>query len=309
MVRSNTDLLNKIKRKAYIPISQNTFTDAELLEVATEEMRGVVLPAILSARQEYYVYKDTSNTLTGEQNQTFNMPYRAIGLNLRELSVTIGGQERNLPRLDIEDRVYQYGGGSVFGFDITNNQINVRGANTGTLNIYYYLRPGDLIDPSNARQITNVDSANRQVTVSSLVTGWSTSTVFDVIKYTPGFDHKAIDLTITGADSGTGIITFTNDLPTESWKQFQIGDWLVQAEKSPVPQLPLEWHEYLAEAVTAYVMESQGDSEGFARAEKRKEELKKQAIDTISPRVDGESKKIVPRRNRGRVVFNSWRWF
>lgn len=306
VLRSNDDLLAKIKRRAYVPVSQTTFTDADLLEVATEEMRSVILPSILDTREEYYVFKDTSNALDGTRNQTFNIPYRAVGMQLREVSATIGGSERNLPRLDLEDRVYEDIGGSLYGFDLTSNQINVRGTNQGTLNLYYYLRPGDLISASSARQITAVDSANRQVTVSSIVSGWDTSTVFDVIKGDPGFDYKAIDQAVSGVDSGTGIITFTEEFPTEAWKQFAVGDWIVQAEYSPVPQIPLEWQEYLAEAVCCYIMESQGDAEAFARAQARKQELKKSAMSMISPRVDGQSKKIVPRRNRGRNFYNSF---
>ena len=139
--RTTDDLLNKIKRRAFIPSSQSTFTDEELLEVATEELHGVIVPDIIKTREDYFVFKDTSSTLDGSSNQTFNIPDRAVGLQLREVSVTSGGSERNIPRLDIEDRVYQNVGGNVYGFDITSNQINLFGGCTGTLNLYYYLRP------------------------------------------------------------------------------------------------------------------------------------------------------------------------
>ena len=253
------------------------------------------------------VYKDSRYALNGQQNQTFNIPHRAVGMQLREISATIGGQEINMPRYDIEDRIYENGGGNVFGFDLTNNQINVRGSGSGTMNIYYYLRPGDLVKSNQARQIQVIDAVNKQLTVASPPSTWSTATKFDVIRSVAGYGHKSIDLTINNIDSATGLITFDADFPADGWQAFEVGDWLAVAEQSPVPQIPLEWQEYLAESVVCYIMSSIGDAEGFNRASARKEELKKLALDTISARVDGQSRKIVPRRNRGAYMFDTWR--
>ena len=304
-IRTTDDLLNKIKRRAFIPTSQATFTDDELLEIATEELHGVIVPNIMKTREDYFVYKDTSSQLTGQKNPIFNIPARAVGLQLREVSITVGNTEQNVPRLDIEDRAYQDAGGYIYGFDITNNQVNLRGSNTGTLNMYYYLRPGDLVKSTNARSIVSVDAPNKQITVATIPSGWTTNTKFDVIKSTAGFDTKSISMTINAIDAGSGLITFDNDFPTESWRVLEAGDWLIEAEKSPVPQIPLEWQEYLAEAVVCYIMESMGDSEGFERSRVRKEELKTNATSVISGRVDGQSKKLVPRRNRGSSIYDS----
>ena len=306
MIRTTDDLLKKIKKKSFIPTSQSTFTDEELLEIATEEMNGIIVPTILSTRQDYYVYKDESSILDGTQNQTFNIPHRASGMQVREVSATIGGTERNMPRFDIEDRIYDGSGGSVFGFDITNNQINVKGSSRGVLNLYYYLRPGDLVKSTQSRRVLSVDVALKQIVVANFLSTWTTSTVFDVIKDKPGFDHKAINLSVSSLDSGTGTITFNEDLPSATWAAIVAGDWLTEAETSPVPQLPIEWQEYLAEAVTAYMMESIGDAEAFTRSVGRKEELKKLALSSISPRVDGQSRKSVPRRNRGSYIYTRW---
>lgn len=309
MIRTTDDLLKKIKKKSFIPTSQSTFTDEELLEIATEEMNGIIVPTILSAREEYYVYKDDSFVLDGTRNQVFNIPYRATGMQVREISATVGGVERNMARYDIEDRIYQRVGGTLYGFDITNNQINVKGSNRGSLNMYYYLRPGDLVRSTQSRNVLSVDTSLKQIVVANFLSTWTTSTSFDVIKAKPGFDHKVINLTVASLDSGTGTVTFNEDLPTEAWRAIEAGDWLTEAETSPVPQLPIEWQEYLAEAVTAYMMESIGDAEAFNRSVARKEELKKLALASIAPRVDGQSRKSVPRRNRGAYIYSEfWRY-
>jgi len=306
VIRTTDDLLKKIKKKSFIPTSQSTFTDEELLEIATEEMNGIIVPTILNTRQEYYVYKDESSILDGTQDQTFNIPHRAAGMQVREVSVTVGGNERNMARFDLEDRIYDGARGSVFGFDITNNQINVKGSGRGVLNMYYYLRPGDLVKSTQSRRVISVDVSLKQIVVANFLSTWTSSTLFDVIKDKPGFDHKAINLSVAALDSGTGTITFNEDLPTATWAAIAAGDWLTEAETSPVPQLPIEWQEYLAESVTAYMMESIGDAEAFTRSVGRKEELKKLALSSISPRVDGQSRKSVPRRNRGSYIYTGW---
>lgn len=303
MVMTTDKLLDKIRRRAFIPASQSTFTDEELLEIASEELHGVIVPDIIKTREDYFVYKDSSSVLDGTRNQTFNIPNRAVGLQLREVSVTVGGRERNVPRLDIEDRAYQDAGGYIYGFDITSNQINLRGGNSGTLNLYYYLRPGALVKSTQARQV--VSKTSNSVTLASFVSTWTASTKFDIVKATGGFDYRSVDLTVDILDSGTFTITFNEDLPTDAWQAIEVGDWVVESQYSPVPQIPQEWQEYLAEAVVAYIMESIGDSEGFQRAQARKEELRKNALTIISSRVDGESKKIVPRRNRINGIYDS----
>jgi len=296
-------LLSQIKRKAFIPSSQSTFDNSDLLALATDELQGILVPEILSVREEYYVYKHEVTLNGSVTDQVVDIPARAVGMQLREVSVTVGGVERNMPRYDIEDRIYNDVGGNVYGFDITNNQLTIKGSQPGTLNLYYYLQPGTLIQTSAAGRITNIDTANKQVTVSNLPSDWTTSTEFDFIKHKPGFDNQGADQTISAIDSSGLIITFDDDLPDD----IVVNDWLCEASFSPVPQIPVEFFQYLAEAVVAVVMESQGDQEGFVRAERRKNELKGHALKIISPRVDGQSMKFVPRNNRGSHVYTQWR--
>ncbi len=304
MVKTNTQLIETIKRKSYIPADQNTFTDQELLDIANEELQSIVVPEILSTREDYLVRKDTVN-LTGQTGQVLDIPSRAVGQQLRELTVTLGNVEHNLARYDIEDRVYDNVGGNIYGFDLTGNQINLKGAMTGILNIYYYLRPGNLTEVKNARQITAIDTGANTITVAALPSTWSTASIFDVVKGKPGFDFKQLSLTVSAIDTGTNTITFNESLNSSGWDALIVGDWLTLEETSPIAQIPTEWQNYLAEAATAFIMESQGDSQGFDKAMMRKEELYKNAVKMISPRVDGQSRRFVPRRNRGAFTFNS----
>ena len=50
------DLIRSIKRRAFIPNSQETFTDEDLLEMATEEVNIGLVPLIQRMHEEHLVY-------------------------------------------------------------------------------------------------------------------------------------------------------------------------------------------------------------------------------------------------------------
>lgn len=299
------DLLDQIKRKAFIPDSQATFTDAELLGVATDEIHNTILPDVLSTREEYYVYKQDLNLVQGITE--FPIPDRAVGMRLREVSMVVGGVERNLPRYDIEDRAYDDAAGRLYGFYLQNNTINIFGNETGTLRLYYYLRPGKLVVTNDAAQVTAVDLVLNTVTLTKIPNGWSTGINVDIIGHKSGFDVKDLSNAITNI---TGlVVTLANPIPLkqDTTSAVEVNNWITLEDTSPIPQMPVEFFQYLAEAATAYIMESLGDAEGYGRAQKRMEQMRDKAQRIISPRVDGQSKKLVPRRNRGSSTFANWR--
>jgi hypothetical protein len=307
-VYSTASLLATIKRKAFIPSTQETFTDEDLLAIATEEMHNTLLPAILNTREEYYVVRQTIPLVSGIKNMSYDIPSRAVGMGLRELSQTVGGVERNMPRMEIEDKVYDDFSSNSCGFYIKNNTIYTFGTQDGDLNMYYYLRPGDLVKTDEATTIVSYDSDNKQIVVANVPSGWTTGTVIDVVNNKPGFDTRMISNTIASVSGTT--ITLSEAFPTRNNGDSLVaaGMWVTQEETSPVPQIPVEFFQYLAEAVTAYVMESQGDQDGYVRAQQRMQQMLTNAQKTISPRVDGESKKFVRRSNRGSFSYNNWRY-
>jgi hypothetical protein len=306
-VYTNATLLATIKRKAAIPAIQETFSDQDLLDVATDEIYNTILPAIMNTREEFYVVKQEV-PLTAPGKSTHQIPSRAIGMGLRELSITTSSIERNMPRYDIEDKIYDNKSGINYGFYLQGNNVHILGQQTGTLNMYFFLRPGHLVTVGEATTITSLDPDNKQMTLNNIPTGWTVGTIVDTINNKPGFDVKQMSNTIT-AISGT-LVTFQDAFTTyeDGSQRSTVGNWISEEETSPVPQMPIEFWQYLAEAVTAYVMESQGDGEAFERSQKRMASMLKNCQKMIAPRVDGEGKKFVSRSMRGSGSFNHWRW-
>ena len=300
-------LLSIIKKRAFIPINQETFDDDDLIAMLSDEMLDEIVPEMLATREEWYVFSEEYSGV--EVGKGVVIPSRAIGGALREISYTQGNQEHNLPRLSLEDKVYQNNQGPIRGFYIENSKVYPMGALNGNLKFYYHLRPGTLIKTSQAGKITAIDTVANTMVLNNIPTSWTTGTKLDVIRATPHFDHVAISLTVS--DISGNVVTFSSSLDADSNSQVKsdisIGMWVAEEGCSPVPQIPVEWFPYLAQAVVSQVLESVGDMEASEKSDKRKKNLKRQALRVLTPRVKGESKKLVPAKNQW-DNFNPW-WF
>lgn len=293
------DLLRMIKSRAFIPVSQETFSDSDLLEMASDELMSQVVPEVLSTREEWYV---TPYAVPVDfDTRSVEIPSRSIGGSLREVSFTDGGLERNLARLSLEDRHNQTLSGPLSAFYVQGNDLMLFGSQTGTLNMYFNCRPGRLVATSIAAAITAVDLDTKTLTVDTVPAEWSTGTVLDIVKAKPHFEYKNLSLTVVNI-SGQDI-EFAETLADD----IALGDWVTPEDTSPAPQIPVEWFQYLAECVVMQVFLSQGDKEAADQSEKKMERLKKSALSLMSPRVQGEARRLVPPKNRGGIFNNRWR--
>lgn len=299
MAYTSDDLIKIIKKRAFIPISQETFSDSDLLEMATDELYSQVVPEVLQTREEWYV-TPYPVAITTDINKV-EIPSRSIGGSLREVTFEQGGSEYNLARLSLEDKNELSTSGPISAFYIQGNDVVLFGSQTGILNLYFNCRPGRLVTSSEAASITAMDLPNKILTVDTVPAAWGAGTVLDIVKAKPHFNYKNLSLTVVNIAGQN--IEFAEDLD----KTVTAGDWVTLEDTSPAPQIPLEWFQYLAECVVMQIFLSQGDKEAAESAEKKMEKLKKSALSLMSPRVQGEPKRTVPPKNRGGVFNNRWR--
>ena len=284
MAYDNSTFLSQVKSRALVPDSQSTFANQDILNLANDKLHDAIVPMILSARQEYYT---TSETFTvTSTDTTINIPYRSIGMSIREIKRVQGNNENDLPFIPIEDSNFQEE-----GFQILANKIHIKGF-TGDVKIYYHLRPGDLVETSKAAKIASINTSANTVTVSALPTNFTNGMTVDFIEHKPGFSTVAFDATVTGISGTT--ISFAS-LPTK----LAVGNWIAEAEQSPVPQMPVEFGSFLAQYTSSKVLEGLGDFEAAQLAESRLGKLENDALTQISPRMRGETKKITGHRRRG----------
>ncbi len=296
MAYSSDDLLSIIKKRAFLPVSQETFTDQDILDMATDEMYSQVVPDVLSTREEWYV--TPQSVAITSSTTSVDIPSRAIGGSLREVQYDRGGSQLwDLPRLDLEDKTYtDASAGSIRGFYISGNQVQLLGNCDGNLILYYHARPGRLIPTADVPKVQSVNLTTNTITLD-IASPWNIGDVVDVIKSKPHFEYRNLSLTITNV-AGT-VITVAEALSDK----IEVNDWVSSEDTSPAPQIPVEWFPFLAEAVAVQIFLSQGDAEAAQAAESKMNKLKNSALKLMTPRVEGEPRRLVPPKNRGSYTW------
>lgn len=292
-----TSILASIKTRGLLPTTQQTYQDSDLITLANDELQIGVVPFIMKFRSEYFVTDEQD--LIEANKDTYDIPTRAIGGKVRNLVVVDNNDnEYDLPQIAKEDRkFYNVQSGSaqfnafVFYFEGNTVKICPKPLNIQTqsyLKQAYYIRPSQLTSPSAACLITAIDTTLKQVTVNSVPTNITVTTPIDFVRGTPGFECRAIDVTPTAL---SGVVFTFSELPDN----LAVGDWVCEANTSPIPQIPLELFSMLSQRVVVKVMEGLGDAQGLQIAQSKLIEMEKAAEHLLSPRSDGNPKKLINR--------------
>jgi hypothetical protein len=157
------DLIRSIKRRAFIPSSQETFTDEDFLEMATEEINLGILPLIQKMHEEHLVY--FIDVDIEKDKIKYPIPARAYGNKLRDVAM-----------LDENGNIYEmhrYSLSEISDFTNSTTYINTRGfylennyvvLTNFTQNIrqklrfYFYLRPNVLVKEDEGARIQTITS-------------------------------------------------------------------------------------------------------------------------------------------------------
>lgn len=287
-------LLAGIRRRAMLPSAAATGTaDADLLALANEELWLRLAAAILSVREDYLVtYSDT--TLSGV---TYRVPSRSIGQGIREAElVDSSGNALHLTRLRPE-QVTQYAGSSSapFGFYLrgTGYLILVPSAASSltTLRLFYAMRPSELTaTAADYGTIATINPGTGAITWSGSLDAVALPAL-DFVSAKPGFDVMAADITPSVGGPGSATVSAAS-LPTG----LAVGDYVCKSAKSPVPTIPLEFHQVLEQRVAITVCTAQGDHETAERLMVQLVDMEKEAgMTVLSPRTEGSPRKILSR--------------
>ena len=287
-------LINKLKTRGTIPTSQSLFLPANFVDIMSDVMHQIVVPAIVSVREEYFVtYSDTA-VVANQAN--YRIPSRAVGGMLRDVVLlNSAGTEIPLPRLDPESlkASSDYNTRSKYGFKLRGDEIVLiptpAAANGDSVRFYYERRPNNLILSTDARQISSFSAGARTVTIASTPTNFSTSDTYDIIRHDPIFSSVGDDLAITTL--AANVMTFTATLPTN----IANSQWVCESGFSPVPQIPYEGGLWLVHESLCAVLEAMTDNPGLKNARTRADLMKANFMKIITPRVHGSPQKVVQR--------------
>lgn len=226
---TSTDLLNAVKRKISFPISQNTFSDVDLLAFANEEMMISQVPSVMIYHQEYFVAYEK---VPLRQNVArYPIPDRAIGQRLRDVfwsdnQIQIGSDYGNLfdmTRISPEDKAYfqrtSATNNSVEKYFLEGNDVVITPFSssqpTGFLIMFYFLRPNQLVTMDRAAFISNFQQLLTITDNTNITPGVSVVSINDII-FTPVTGSPAtpyeFHIGTTEAETCTNLCTAINAL-------------------------------------------------------------------------------------------------
>lgn len=317
---TSSELIASVKRRASIPINQNTFTDEDILALANEELAIGLVPSILQLHEEYFVNSTFVDLVANKPN--YAIPSRAIGNKLRMLSFCDqpadnheNGSLFEMTRLQPENRYEAMPGRStnaVYRFMVKNNDVVLipapDGFVNGSLEMNFYLRPNAMVTEDRAGIITDIDRNNGIITVSEMPDVFGAGNLYDFVKV--GSPHKIVsyDVPVLSVDTITNTITMAvTDIPDD----LVVTDSIMLAGETIVPNVPTDLHVVLAHRVAARCLEALGDTQGLANANAKLAEMEVKTGNLIDNRVEGSPQKVIIRHGllKGGKFNRRRRWF
>lgn len=158
---TSDDLIQSVKLNIMFPISQSTFNTDDILSFANKEMSTSQVPSILQFHEEFFVVVKEVDL---QSNQSvYPIPYRAIGLKLRDLMYRdTSGNLTEMTRITGDEDIFTYGSGSgtpPYKYKLQGNDIilvpPIGSIPFGSLIFVYYLRPNQLVPNRRAAIISN----------------------------------------------------------------------------------------------------------------------------------------------------------
>jgi len=311
---TSDELISSIKRRAMIPVSQESFTDEDLLEFANEELQLGVVPGIMSVHEDHLLYEE-DKALEADRSD-YEIPHRALGNKLRDVQFKLDGNHLvELTRIGVGERFAESNSGSeanIRKFYVKGNKVvltpPIGGQTNGSLVFVYYMRPSSLVKLENVGVIQGVvdnGDGTSKVVINDVPSAFTTSSTYDFYKADSPSSILNKDLSPTNVDSGNKTVTFnTTDIP----KELKAGDHISIACEAAIAQIPTELHPLLAEMVACRVLEALGDTQALQNALTKVKQMQQASGMLIDSRIDDAPQKVVNRHGLVRTAVFSKRF-
>lgn len=285
-MQSNAELVSSIKINGAVPENQADFSDESILALADEVMQQTLLPVILSAKEEYFVFEQRFPIVAGKKK--YRIPSRAIGATLRDVLLERGTSISSVNQMNAED-IQSSSQGTPSSFYLEANSVCLYptpSISDGVLNLKYFIRPAMLTPVTNASRVTSIDTATNTITLQAMPAIFGPTPIVDFTKGTAHYEPLSL------AHAVSAIVGTSLQLPTLPL-DLEIGDWVSLSGYSPVPSIPEDYHGVLSLLTASKILQSLGQSDQEAVLIQKAETSLARLGSALSPRVVGEPKKYV----------------
>ncbi len=308
-------LINKALRRCFWPADSGTglgsnapLSDADILELADEEIAGQLKPQQLTVQGDYDL-ATLDYAITADQT-LYRLPARCFGpvQDVIEVQTDTAQSELSMPIASLEDIArperLRLRSRTQYLAVVDGEYLRIYPNPTTTdgklLRIRYFRQPNKLALLATAGKVTARSTVVvlgvpiDQITLDTAIT-FSSATPADCIS--GGNAHSAIvfDAIPTSAAAGTAAINL-NTHPT-GWGDAAIGDYIALAGYTPIVQIPEIMESLLVLRVAAAMLEANGELEAAQRMEVMANQRSDQVEQLLKPRVAAEPKYIITRNS------------
>lgn len=326
MARTTANLIADVRARVAAPASASDglVSDAELLELANEELRGEVANLIIAMRSQYWVR--TYDVAITSGVASYRIPDRALGQTLHDVTIVEGPiasptREYNAVFVPTSERYVWTGaqwapGRSPFAFALEGGNLVLipvpNGQGSYTLRMRYYARPSTLVETSAAAAIVAANSTTQVELATEPPTALQVSgALVDIVRgdgmFGATFEDRVVSAFVSpdmDIDASTPIVLADVATAVTGGRT----DWLCEAGTTVYPPLPDAVYPYLVAITARAYAEAVGDQRAISVAAQLAERKREAAMGQMTPRVDGEAQRVIPRftalrAGRGR---NGW---
>lgn len=306
MLYTTDDLVSAVKLSGFIPASDNTFTDANLIQLLNEELQNKIVPHILSVRQNFFLSEKQTN-ITPDLDH-YVMPERAIGNEIQDLwyiaDTSNVENKYPIPKAASPHEVRAWSGSGVapgIYFLRGDEAVLVPQPKVAASALlwYYYRRPNKLVAVADCAKITaiSVGASNTTFTVDTdLTANLSAGDLVDLISNKNPHLSWQDDATIISI-SATEIVIANSEVQNEVGStEPQVGDWICEAQTAPMAQVPQEFAVILSEMGVYRCLKALGARQNLEIVAANIREMLDRSFKMISNRVD-DSVDVIFERN------------
>lgn len=309
MLFSAESILKGAKARTLLPTNQFQLEDSEYLELIDDDLQTVIVPLLMSLRQNYFLtHKDytikTDESVAGFGDDEFGLfPFGSpIPVSTQDLlERTVGLVVKDIWYMDTNNKVLGECPQITFG-DIKNYNNFAQGwyfenskivfhpiqnFNNQNIRIFSFRKPGTLIDSSKAASIVFSNPTTMEIQVDVVPDGWGIGTKLDIIRGKQGFDSVVDNIMIVSP------IVANRFQVTQLPSNLNNGDIVTPAGYAPVAQIPLNAIPLLKQRGAIKILETTKDTKGLAVAMKLYDDLEKKFKGANSNRAQSNLPKMI----------------
>lgn len=305
------DLVAAVRRRSQLPdaAADGSVTDADLLEIANEELSLHLVPLVRASREDYWTTHEDFAVVAG--TATYRVPSRAQASGLQDVClVDSAGRERPLVRMDPgeQGRVQALGMGidaTVFVMEGPAVRLVPTPTVSGyTLRMRYHRAHSTLIPNINSGSLTLVSGELRVVSDPG-----NPAVAYHDIYYTqPPFGPVVVDFAPDSynVDNYPTYTVFVVADPVALGFVTGVTYGVSPAGQTSVVDLPRECWPLLVSAVTSRVLEVIGDRDGAQMAIALYQRERENVAALLQPRVEHATMKMIDRDSPLRRGRRRW---